>query len=312
MIVHFLGLHFKQLGRFFQEIGIARSLVLLLLAAFTLARAFTLETPFTYALAAFVVFLIASLHVFRPDKAFLQLLGVQRYRLYAAEYHLLASPVYIKFLLDQRWAEFVVTLAVVFLIPLISTRFRSRTGVSLGFRMLPAQAFEWRSGLRKQGGWLGVIYLSALALYSYPFAAVVAIVVFTFIVSTFYNETESRPMVEAFATSPAAFLWAKARVQLTIFWVGCMPLVLTFLLTNADYWYVLLVWMIVSSIIQLLSINLKYALYDPGATLNTYVFMFIYFLSLFVPYFVPVPLVMLIYYHRKARHNLKAYLHDSP
>ena len=154
--------------------------------------------------------------------------------------------------------------------------------------MLPAEAFEWRSGLRKQGGWIGIIYLLALAPYSYPFAAVVAIVAFTFIVSTFYNETESRPMVEAFATSPAAFLWAKARVQLTIFWVGCMPLILTFLLTNADYWYVLLVWIIVSSIIQLLSINLKYALYEPGATLNTYVFMFIYFLSLFVPYFVPV------------------------
>ena len=99
--------------------------------------------------------------------------------------------------------------------------------------------------------------------------------------------------------------------ELTLFWLGCAPLLLLFLLTNSTYWYVLLVWVVVSSVIQVLSISLKYGFYEPGLALNKDVFMGIYFLSLFVPYFVPVPLVMLFYYYRRATRNLQTYLDAS-
>ena len=311
MILIFLELHTKQLGRLLKELGLVRSLIVLALLAFTLARTYTLEPPLTYALVALLVFLLTSLHTFRKDRAFLKILGVQSYRLYAVEYHLLATPFYIELLLNGRWVELMAVLATVSFIPLLSVSIQRKANTARGLAALPPEAFEWKSGLRRHGMLIGLLYLLALMCYSYPFVALLVIVVFTFIVTTFYNESEPRAMVEAFGGSPATFLLGKWRVQLTLFWLGCAPLLLLFLLANSAYWYVLLVWVIVSSIIQVLSINLKYGLYEPGLTLNKDLFMFIYSLSLFVPYFVPVPFVMLCYYYRRASKNLQTYLDAS-
>lgn len=312
MISTFLVLHTKQTGRLFRELGIVRGLIILLLLAITLARIYTLEPPYTYVTAALLFFLLLSVHVFREDQTFLAILGIRKHLLYLVEYHLLVSPFYLIFLLNGRWIETVSIGAAVSLIPFIHLRLTRQVSVAHRLPFVFSEAFEWKSGLRKQSWIIMPLYILALGLYSYPFVALLTIVVFTFIVTTFYNESEPRPMVEAFAASPSAFLFKKGKIQLMLFWIGCTPLVLIFLLTNATYWYVLLVWIIVCSVIQLLSINLKYSLYEPNVSLNKDVLMAIYFLSLFVPFFFPVPLVMMIHYYRRARKNLKPYLHDSP
>ena len=311
MISTFLVLHVKQIARLSRELGIIRSLIVLFLSAITLARMYTLEPPYTYVIAALLFFLLLSFHTFRQDKTFLAIIGVRSRLLYLVEYHLLVSPVYLIFLLNGRWIETVSTGAAVSLLPFIHLRLTHQARVASRLPFIFPEAFEWKSGLRKQGWLIGSLYVAALGLYPYPFVALLVIVVFTFVVTTFYNESEPRSMVEAFASSPSKFLLRKGKTQLTLFWIGCAPLVLIFLLTNATYWYVLLVWVVVCSVIQLLSIHLKYSLYEPNVTLNKDVFMFIYFLSLFVPFFFPVPLVMMIHYYRRAQKNLKPYLHDS-
>ena len=311
MILTFLVLHAKQGGRLLKELGIIRSLTVLALLTFTLARTYTLEPPLTYVLAAFVVFLLVSLHTARKDKDFLKMLNIQTYELFAVEYHLLASPFYVIFLLNQRWWPLIGVAVGVCLVPLLTLNFRRRAGVVRALAFIPAEAFEWKSGLRRHGIIIALLYLLALGCYSYPFVALAVVVVFTLLVTTFHNESESRPMVDALAGSPTAFLVAKWRTQLVLFWTGCLPLLLIFLGALPEYWYVVPVLFIVSSIIQVLSINLKYALYEPGLTLNKDVFMAIYLLSLFVPYFVPVPLVMAFYYYRRANRNLQTYLDDS-
>ena len=311
MIFTLLTLHIKQLGRLLREIGPFRSLVLVALVAFTLARASSLTPPFTYILAAFVVLLLASLHVFRKDKTFLRILGARSYLLYAVEYHLLASPFYLLFLLNRQWLPVLGVAVAVGLIPLLTLSVRRSRSAAYPLTILPAQAFEWKSGLRRHGLTVGLLYGLALACYPYPFIALAVVVLFTLLVTTFYDESESRPMVDAFAASPQAFLLSKWRTQLTLFWTGCAPLLLIFIVAYPEYGYVLPVLFVVSSLIQVLSINLKYSLYEPGLSLNKSIFMAIYFLSLFVPYFVPVPLVMSVYYYRRARRNLQPYLHAS-
>lgn len=308
MISTFLALHAKQTGRLFRELGIVRGLIILLLLAITLTRIYALEPPYTYFVATLLFFLLFSLHIFRQDKTFLAIIGVRSHLLYLIEYHLLISPVYLIFLLNGQWIETVSIGAAVSLIPFVHFNFTHQASEARRLPFIFPEAFEWKSGLRKQGWFIGALYVAALGLYPYPFVALLVIVVFTFIVTTFYNESEPRPMVEAFAASPSTFLFKKGKIQLILFWIGCTPLVLIFLLTNATYWYVLLVWIIVCSVIQLLSINLKYSLYEPNVSLNKNVFMAIYFLSLFVPFFFPVPLVMMMYYYRRARKNLQPYL----
>ncbi|MEO0332954.1 MAG: hypothetical protein AAF223_14945 [Bacteroidota bacterium] len=312
MVATLLKLHLKQLGRVLQELGVVRSIIALLLVFFTLARIYTLTPPLTYVVAVTIFLSIASLHTFRKDKVFLQLIHEQTYFLYLVEYHLLASPVYLEFLLNFHWLEVASLFVSITLVPFISIRTNFGASRIRSLSFIPALAFEWKSNLRKQGLWVGLLYISALVLYAYPFITLLVIVIFTFIVTTFYNEAEPRSMVEVFADSPPrAFLWQKGKAHLLLFWIGCLPLVLIFLVVNIKYWYVLVIWFLVSSIIQLLSIMLKYSFYEPGQTLNNNVFMFIYFLSLFVPFFVPVPLVMLINYYRRAKNNLSTYLYDQ-
>lgn len=311
MIITLLKLHLKQLGRLLRELGMIRGVIVLALVFFTLARIYTLTPPLTYIVIAIVFLSLASLHVSRKDKTFLQLISDQTRSLYLVEYHLLASPVYLEFLLNSWWVEVAGLLVGITLIPLANVRSNAKASRIRSLSFIPASAFEWKSNLRKQGLWIGLLYVLALVLYSYPFVTLVVIVIFTFIVTTFYNESEPRSMVEVFAdSSPRAFLWQKGKVHLLLFWAGCLPLLLVFLLMNTKYWYVLVIWFFISSVIQLLSIMLKYCFYEPGNTLNKNVFMFIYFLSLFVPFFVPVPLVMLINYYGRAKNNLSTYLDD--
>ncbi len=296
--------------------GFFRSLILLFFLGMVLARANTLEPPQTYVLGFVLITLLASLHTVRKDKAFLHLLDFPTYPLYLVEYHLLASPVYSILLFKQDWIVLAVTCLLVSIIPLLDhiplhSRIKITQGGATGLSFIPVEAFEWKSGLRKHGLLIGLLYLLAIVLFQYPFVALLVIVVFTFLVTTFYNESEPRQMLEAFALPPRQLLWMKWKLQLKLFWIGCLPLALIFLINIPEYWYVLPVWIVVCSVIQLLSINLKYTFYEPGLSLNNDIFMFIYFLSLFVPFFFPVPLVMMLRYYRRAHLNLQTYLHDS-
>lgn len=311
MALSLFVLHAKQFGRLLKEVGLFRSLVLLALLTFVLVRAYTIEPPLTYGLAALLVSLLSSLHAFRKDKVFLRVLGLQEYLLYAVQYHLLVSPFYAIFLLNRRWWSLMAVVIGVCLVPLLTPSFQHQVGTVRPLAFVPPEAFEWKSGLRRYGIIIGLLYLIALVGYPYPFVALAVIIVFTLLATTFYNESEPRPMVDVFVGSPTAFLIAKWRIQLMLFWTGCLPLLLIFLWALPEYWYVALVLGVVSSIIQVLSINLKYSLYEPGLSLNKGIFMFIYFLSLFVPYFVPVPLAMALYYYRRANQNLQTYLDDS-
>ena len=98
--------------------------------------------------------------------------------------------------------------------------------------------------------------------------------------------------------------------QLIDFAFLILPLISIFLVVNIRYWYVLAIFLIISAIIQTLSICLKYAFYEPGRTINKSIFITVYALSIFVPFFVPVPLIMMVHYFRKAESNLNHFLYD--
>lgn len=79
------------------------------------------------------------------------MLGIRNYWLFLLEYHLLASPVYLIFLLNGRWIEAVSVGATVSLIPVVRLRFTRQQSVVRRLPFIFPEAFEWKSGLRKQG-----------------------------------------------------------------------------------------------------------------------------------------------------------------
>lgn len=239
------------------------------------------------------------------------MLPIRRYLLYAVEYHLLASPFYLRLLLDQQWIISLLSFSAISIIPFVNVKIMSNGAAFSRLKLIPAEAFEWKSGVRRHSFVIAALYILALSLYQYPYVAFVVIVLFTLLSTTFYNEAEPLQMVEVFQLAPRQFMFMKWKMQLMLFWAGCTPLILIYLFMNTAYWYVLPVLILVCSVIQILSINLKYSFYVPGESMDKSIFIAIYVLSLFVPFFVPVPLVMMFNYQRKAMANLKAYLHDS-
>lgn len=311
MILTFLRLHLKQLFRLLKALGIIRSLILLFLAGAAMASAFSLSPVHPDLFSFVLVFSLFSLHTLRKDKTFLKILPIRRYLLYFVEYHLIASPFYLRLLLDRHGMIALFAFAAISLIPLVNIRLNSTGAAFTRFSFIPSEAFEWKSGIRKHGIGIVVLYLLALSLYQYPYVALGVIVIFTLISTTFYNEAEPQQMMEVFQLAPRQFMFWKWKMQLKLFWTGCIPLILIYLFTNSAYWYVLAVLVLISSIIQILSINLKYSFYAPGESMDKSIFIAIYVLSLFVPFFVPVPLLMMLNYQRQAVINLKAYLDDS-
>lgn len=308
MIAAFARLRFKQCTRFLIELGIIRSVILLFIFFVVLSSSLTIAALYPSLSCIFLLIVIFSLHTIRGDKTFLKILHLNTFRLYLAEYHFISSPIYFSLLLHNHWIEALWGFAGVSVIPKLNFFMSNENKAFLKLNFLPAEAFEWKSGLRKNYITVLFLYILAIVLFQFPMFAFLVIVIFTFVGITFYNESESRQMVEVFAVSAKQFIRRKGKNQLTIFWIGCLPLILIFLIVNKEYWYVLPAVVIISSIIQLVSIHLKYTFYEPGKTIDNSIFMIVYFFSLFVPFFVPVPLAMLFYYYHKATSNLKNYL----
>lgn len=303
-------MYLKQLGRLLGEIGLWR--IILIIAATLLASLVLLKKAEENAVgfSVFILALVFFLHVQRKDKPFLKSLHIKDQLLYFIHYQLLASPFYILLFLYQKFALFsllFISISMVPLIPPISPSFRV---ARRKFPEIRLHNFEFISGIRQYSFLLLMLYLLAFFFYQVPYVAFGAIIVFTFLSTTFYQEAEPWQMVEVYQLSPAKFLWMKIKNQWLDFWLLSSPFCLLFLLGKPGFWYILLVWVGVCSIIQACSICLKYTFYAPGKDFDNSIFMGVYFISLFVPFFVPVPMVMLVRYFKKAQLNLNPYLYD--
>lgn len=315
MVKAFTRLYIRQFGRLLRELGLWRRIFLLLLVIMlfmVLISKVNSHSPFI-AIAAFVSLL--TLHFQRKDRQFLKIVNIDEKLLFFVHYHLLALPLYLIFGLFLQLIPFLLLFTSISLIPLLSSS-TPFSGYIFSFRslnllqLLPLNNFEFVSGLRKHKIYLLVLYGLALVFFQYPMVAFCTIIVFTFMSTSFYNESEPWIMLEVYQLPPRKFLLQKIKSHLSAFWVLCLPLILLFLFHQVEYWYVMLVLMVVSSVIQALSICLKYTFYEPGKNFDNSIFMAIYGLSLLVIFFIPVPFVMLVYYFRKATLNLNHYLYD--
>ena len=315
MVKAFTRLYIRQLQRLLSELGLWRRIFLLLLVIMlfsVLISKVHSHSPLI-AVAAFVS--ISTLHFQRKDMRFLKIVNINEKLLYFVHYHLLSLPLYLIFGIFLQLIPLLLLFTGISLIPFLSFS-NQFPGNSFSFKglnllkFLPLFNFEFLSGLRKHKIYLLILYALALVFFQYPLVALFVMIIFTFIATSFYNEAEPWIMLEVYQLSPRRFLLSKIKRHLATFWILCLPLMVLFLIRQPEYWYVTGVLIILSSVIQALSICLKYAFYEPGKNFDNSIFMVMYGLSLLVIFFIPVPFVMLVYYFRKATQNLNHYLYD--
>ncbi|MDQ3393372.1 MAG: hypothetical protein M3512_04585 [Bacteroidota bacterium] len=311
MIKDFTAIYLLQLIRLLKEIGLWRSIIIIIasVAAFSAFINSALLNPTMAALAQFI--LVFALHVQRKDRDFLKIVNINDWLLNFTHYHLLSFHAYIVLAFFFHFIPLIILFTIISFIPFLDFKIKSFNPILFDFsKYIPNGNYELKSGTRKHKFFFLTFYVLAIILYSYPMVAFCVIVLFTFMVTSFYNEAEPWTMLESFKLPPKKFLWFKVKSHLTIFWVLCLPLVMIFLIMQFQYWYVMLALIFVSSVIQALSICLKYTFYEPGKHFDNSIFIGLYVLSIFVIFFIPVPMIMLIHYARKATVNLNRYLYD--
>jgi hypothetical protein len=331
MIITILKIRLSQFFRLLKEIGIIRLIALLLIVCFVSLLVFQIAILPENTITSLIVIglLLLSLHASRNDKHFIKTTIRNPYSIYLSEYLLLILPFLVIWIVLFNWIGIGLLILIVLLIPLISTNLKleylgsiikmlinpfstnlkSKFRVSLPF--ISVSSFEWISGIRRNLLILLPVYLFFLAFSFKPYVAVVGFILLSLLISGFYFYGESREFVEFFAKNPREFMLRKIFVNLKQLIILFFPILIVAIIFQTHTWYYLIGAVIISFLIQVITIIFKYGLFEENANLNrNSIIVFTNILFLILPIFFPVPFIMGIIYYNKALKNLKQYFYD--
>jgi len=331
MIITILKIRLSQFFRLLKEIGLFRIIALLLIVWFVsfLVYQILILPENTITSLIVIVLLLLSLHASRNDKHFIKTTIKNPYLIYLSEYLLLILPVHVIWIVHLNWTAIGLLMLIVLFIPFIPINFKlhrigeifklllnpfssnlnSKFKVSLPF--ISIRSFEWISGIRRNLILLLPIYLLILAFSFKSYVAVVGMIFLSILVSGFYYHGEPREFVEFFAKNPGKFMMRKILINIKQLIILFSPILIIAMIFQAHTWYYLIGAVIISFLIQILTIIFKYALFEENANLNrNSIIVYGNILFLLLPIFWPVPIIMGIIYYNKALINLKIYFHD--
>ena len=331
MIITIFKIRLLQFFRLLKGIGLFRIIILILILwlILFLIFQFLISPENTVNSLIAIGLLLLSLHASRNDKYFINTTIKSPYSIYLSEYLLLILPFLVIWIVYFNWIGIGLLILIVLLIPLISINLKlqylgsivkllinpfnsnlnSKFKISLPF--VSTSSFEWISGIRRNLLILIPVYLIFLAFSFKPYVAVVGLVFLSILISNFYFYGESREFVELFAKNPSEFLLQKIFTNLKQLIVLFTPILIIAIIFQTSTLYYLIGALIISFLIQVLTIVFKYGLFEENANLNrNSIIVYINIIFVIVPLFWPVPLIMGIRYYIKARENLKKYFHD--
>ncbi|HBS85588.1 MAG: hypothetical protein A2W91_14505 [Bacteroidetes bacterium GWF2_38_335] len=312
LVIYILFLRAKQLFRVLMEIGLLRSLFLLGLLGYGMIWLLGVVKQEGYREIMVYVFasMIFSVHLQRKDKRFLKLLRRQVFPLFMIEYTIMLLPMIV--LLSITGSAIYAAAMVLFTLPvsLINTTVSFKK-INLFRKLLfiPRSNFEWKSGFRKKFVYMGVVWTLSLMVSYYAPVIPIGIGIITLIICSFHTENEPEIMLRIYGKDTYTILLKKIVQNVILFALIVSPLVVVFLYNNPDLWDLFLFAMGVCVMTLVFSIVFKYALYEPSTVVERNVFIVGFVMICFlIPWLVPLPLIMLIYYIGKSSKNLKQYL----
>lgn len=313
MIKIFLNLRLKQIVRALKEVGLFR--ILFFLPFFGLILFVTLNfvrqgQHMTF-IAIMMGFSVLTTHLKRGDKTFMKALQWPSGWVFGVEYVISLSPFLIAYAFSPA-PYFVAILAgfamAVAWIPL--TWVKKQRNFLRRIPLIPAYAFEWKSGLRQYGLVILIFYSISLGFSWEPAVAPIFLVLFSLLTCTFYLHGEPLEMVESLRMGGRQLIWLKVRTQLLIFWTLSLPFLVLMFVQLWQFWPVIIYAVVICSSLQIIAILYKYALYTPNSDLKrNMLFIGLATISFFIPPMVPVPIFLIIRNWPKSIHNLNHHLY---
>lgn len=224
----------------------------------------------------------------------------------ALNYALSVAAVSAGLLYSTLWQPALVTLLLAAGMPWMGLSVKS---LSLKFinRYIPPNQFEWLAGLRQHFFVIVPLLLLALLLSPVKLFAIVPLFMINQIVLSFYNYHEPLLMLNPEGMEHTRFLNRKIHFTLKALLLVNLP----FLIINSAFQPEVatfnMFFLIGFCLLAYAAIYIKYADYTPNESMGLKIDLLLLNVSLFLPYLLPLSILILLNNRKKALLNLKTY-----
>ncbi|MCG6185862.1 hypothetical protein [Maribellus maritimus] len=312
MIKALLTIRLKQISRGIVGIGLFRMLFLIALLAFAGFALYVKsadEVVSKYISIGFLL-LVFYVQVKREDKLFLKTHFSSYKMLLFSEYLVLALPVIICFLIHKQWIA-LSFLAGLVIVPSIDFKTRYSNLNTKLQKLIPVDAVEWKSGVRKH--FFVIVPLWIIAAGTSFFIGSVPIVIFVFgiLILGFFEKCEPYQVLLAYEINASKLLKLKIKRQIQLFSIPVLPLLALFVLFHPENWYFSVAEYLIFCSLLVFGITAKYAFFksnekSPAAQ----TFVAIGTVGSIIPVFLPVVWFLTVWFYIKSVDNLNFYLND--
>ena len=314
MVTEIIHIRIKQIIRILFQIGIFRVIFLFALLAFALFYLFNVLSEKSSGMLIILggyALLILLIHIKRKDKIFLNIYAKRTQSIFFVEYLLFSFPLIIPLIYYGLWIYLSFFILCLFLISFLNIEIKKSSINSIFQRVIPDSIFEWKAGIRKYLIPFVVIWFVGFLTSFFVASVPIVIVILGIMILNFYELNEPLQILLADELNAKRFLIKKIKNHLLLFSILIMPLALLFVIFNHEYYYILLIEYVIFSVLISYTILLKYAFYQPNIKSGAMqIFTTIGVISLFIPVFIPLILILSIKFLFQASNNLKFYLYD--
>ena len=301
----------KQLLRIGTDLTIPLALVLVSIALYAINLILSKAAIIHFVLPPLLISLcLLFIHKSRNDNSFLKKLNCSPELIYLSEY-LSISLFFSTFCLFHSHfisALFILIspLPIVFLSTRKQGDLKERIHITWVNR-LPLQLFEIKSGLRKSPTLYLLLTVIGI-LFSNTKGVAIAFALFQTLFATgFYFYYEPKEILEI-QMNKSHFLLNKIFSNIVANWTLILPLCGLNLFYFPELWYWSAIVLLISSLLISFNLVYKYATYHPHNTqVHNTVPLSLYFISILIPFMLPVALIQLLSYSIKAKKNLQSF-----
>lgn len=302
-----------QIKRQLESLGLVYALILL---AFLAALIFYVYLAYLQKGKALYVFSFTILplfliHTSRKDKEFVYSQVDHPVQNIFTEYFILTLPITIPSIFTSHWFYFPFLILSFYVISNIKINLKQKTMFPHLSKIIPAQDFEWLSGLRKN--LISFLILFALAAITCWVRILPLIFLWLIVISitSFYQECESLQILLATPGTPKKIIQRKIWNQSKYLLIILLPILVVNSIFNPGLILVNLVFLLVQFTIIVFAILLKYTTYSPNENLTGNVILVsAVTIGALIPFLLPIPLIMCFRNYGRSVKNLKSYFND--
>lgn len=255
---------------------------------------------------------VLSTHLGRKDHHYLQQIAPYTYRslLFLLEYVLGMLPIWATLCWMGRVDVVLVFLMGIMLVAVVDQGWLpTLKWKAFSFSWMPVRAFEWRSGMRRQGFlWLFFAVIGLVAshwVWSIPGTLVICALLGT----SLYQDLEPKELLEE-PFPGRYFLWQKIGLHASVFH-SCFGLsYVVYFIRHSDLWWILVLTILAVQLLLSFALLVKYANWLPNREKHqAQTIIAVFAGGLLIPYLAPASLLLWGYYYYKAQKRLQYFYH---